>query len=101
VQSYWQGNPEVLVENPCASANLSSTKLAWTGLRSNPGFRDDSPAIVFYVDRTNFREQSARTARACSGTVPRKTCGCQNGVDKHAVLLGCYALSTAKWTIKL
>ena len=101
MQWYWQGKPEVLVENPCASVTLSSTKFTWTGLRSNPGFRDDSPAIIFYGHHINFRHHSAMTAATCSGMIRHKTWGSQNGVNKHAILLACYALSTAKWFIKL
>ena len=57
--------------------------------------------FIFYGDNVNFRHQSSTTAKTFSGMILRKTWGSQNGVNEHTILLGCYALSTAKWLIKL
>lgn len=38
-------NSKYSEKNPYASTNVSSAKLTWTVLRSNPGFSEDIPTI--------------------------------------------------------
>jgi len=45
VEWYWQGKTEVLGENVCPSAALSTTNTEWTDLIKNPGFSGELPTI--------------------------------------------------------